>query len=167
MARDCVRPAARRWLQRERVWTATVAGNGVIMTIFLWHLSAALFALGVLHFVGFPQPAGGSAWWWATRPIWLVCATIPLVALIAIFGRVERPRRCRYVANGAGAPLAIGAGTALLSIAVFGVACSNVGDLLANARVDLAGVPVTPVQLLLSAVAGTALVRHAARRTIV
>ncbi len=44
-----VRPAAQRWLQRDRVWTVTVAGNGMIMTIFLWHLTAALIAVGVLH----------------------------------------------------------------------------------------------------------------------
>ena len=162
-----VRPAAQRWLQRERVWTTTVAGNGVIMTVFLWHLSAALIAIGALHYVGFPQPAGGSAFWWTTRPMWIVCAAMPLAALIAIFGRLERPRRTSYVANGRGAPFAIGLGTALLSIAVFGIACSNLADLLANTRVDLAVVPVTPVQLLVAALSGAALVRHAASRTVV
>jgi hypothetical protein len=161
-----VRPAAQRWLLRERVWTVTVAGNGMIMTIFLWHLSAALIAIGVLHAVGFPQPAGGSAAWWATRPIWIAAATIPLLGLLAAFGRLERPRPCRYISGGASAPFAMGLGIALLSIAVFGVACSNVADLLGNARVQLAVLPVTPVQLFLCALFGGALVRRAAHRAV-
>src|SRR5262245_44639406 len=43
-----VRPLAQRWLARPRVWTAVIAGNGVIMTIFLWHLTALLIALSAL-----------------------------------------------------------------------------------------------------------------------
>jgi fucose 4-O-acetylase-like acetyltransferase len=161
-----VRPVAQRWLQRPRVWTVTVAGNGVIMTIFLWHLTAALVALCALQLVGFPQPEGGSAMWWATRPIWLVSAALPLVGLLALFARFERPRRTTYVAASPWAPFVIGLGTALLSIAVFGVACSNIHDLLGNADVQLAVVAVTPVQLLLCALLGSALVTRAARRAV-
>jgi hypothetical protein len=160
------RPAVSRWLQRERVWTATVAGNGVIMTIFLWHLSAALIAIAALHFVGFPQPDGGSAMWWLTRPIWLVAAMLPLLALLAMFARFERPRAAQYTAAGRGAPVYAGVGTALLSFAVFGVACSNIHDLLGNARVDVAVLAITPVQLLLCALLGIALVNRAARRAV-
>jgi hypothetical protein len=161
-----LRPAMQRVLQRQRVWTTVVAGNGVIMTIFLWHLTAALIAVGVLYHVGFPQPSGGTGLWWATRPFFIGSALIPLVAFIAVLGRFERPRPMQYEKTGPFSPIAIGAGTALLSIVVFGIACSNLADLLANAHVNIAIATVTPLQLLAAAGIGLALVRSAARRAV-
>jgi hypothetical protein len=158
------RPVVTRWLARERLWTGVVFGNGVIMTIFLWHLTAALLAVGALHLLGAPQPAGGTGLWWITRPIWLACAAVPLVGFIAVFARFERPRPSRYEATSAYSPVVVGIGVALLAIVVFGVACSNLADILANKQFTLAVVPVTPVQLLIGALLGSALVDHAARR---
>jgi hypothetical protein len=146
------------------VWTAVIAGNGVIMTIFLWHLTAALLTIATLYRLGFPQPTGGSALWWATRPLFIGAALIPLVALVRTFGRVERPQPARYVATCAHGRATAGVGIALLSFAVFGIACSNVADLVANARVDVAFVTVTSLQLLAITGAGLACVRHAAVR---
>jgi peptidoglycan/LPS O-acetylase OafA/YrhL len=62
-----LRPAATRWLQHRKVWASVIVANSMIMTIFLWHLTAALVAVLVLFPVGFPQPRGGSALWWAWR----------------------------------------------------------------------------------------------------
>jgi fumarate reductase subunit D len=42
-----LREPAGRWLARARVWRAVVAGNGLAMTAFLWHLSAAFVVMGV------------------------------------------------------------------------------------------------------------------------
>ena len=89
---------------------------------------------------------------------------ISAVALVAVFARLERPRPARYVGAARNASITNGIGTALLSIAVFGVACSNVADLLANSRIDLAVVPVTPLQLVVATLIGVALVRRAASR---
>ena len=158
-----LRTRVTRWLQRGRVWTVVVAGNGVIMTIFLWHLTAALFAIGVLYHVGFPQAAGGSVLWWLTRPLWLAAAAVPLAALIAVFGRSERPHAARYEAAGADAELAVGLGVALLAFGVFRVACSNLADITANARISVAVVTVTPLEVLAVGLLGFALVRHAVR----
>ena len=139
-----LRPYAQRWLARPRVWTAVVAGNGVIMTIFLWHLTAALVALDVLYHVGFPQPAGGSALWWVTRPAWIAAAAVPLLALVALFGRIERPRPARYLATSPASPALASTGIALLSFAVFGIACTNLADIIAGAPVDVAVVARDP-----------------------
>ena len=87
-----LRPAITRWLQGEKPWTIVVAGNGVIMTIFLWHLSAMLFSVALLYPLGFPQPDGGTAAWWITRPLWILVGVIPLVAIVAVLGRFERPK---------------------------------------------------------------------------
>lgn len=83
----------RRWLRRRRVWTAVVAINGVIMTLYLWHMVPVLVAALTLYPTGLmPQPPIGSASWFAWRPVWVaVCAAL-LGVLVAVFSRVERPR---------------------------------------------------------------------------
>jgi hypothetical protein len=86
-----LRPAATRWLGRARNWTAVVAASSMIMTIFLWHLTALLIAVLTLYPLGFPQPAGGSAAWWALRPLWIAALTAVLAGLVVVFARFERP----------------------------------------------------------------------------
>ena len=87
-----VRPVATRALQRRRLWTAVIAVNGSIMTIFLWHLTALAVGAALLLNPAspFPQPVVGTATWWMTRLPWLATMTIVLVALVAAFGRYER-----------------------------------------------------------------------------
>jgi fucose 4-O-acetylase-like acetyltransferase len=87
-----VRPAVTRWLARRRNWTIVVAANSMIMTIFLWHLTALLIAVLALYPIGFPQPDGGTAEWWALRPLWLTVLAVVLAGLVAVFARFERPR---------------------------------------------------------------------------
>jgi hypothetical protein len=86
-----LRPAATRWLARARNWTAVVAANSMIMTIFLWHLTALLVAVLALYPLGFPQPEGGTATWWALRPLWVACLAVVLAGFVAVFARFERP----------------------------------------------------------------------------
>ena len=78
-----------RWLARPAPWKAVVGANAVIMTVLLWHLTALLVAAVVLLPLGFPQPAGGTALWWAWRPIWIGVLIVFLVSFVAIFGRAE------------------------------------------------------------------------------
>jgi hypothetical protein len=89
-----VQAHARRWLAGRRMWTATVAINGNIMTLFIWHLTATtLVALAAYLAGGFGlrlEP-GSSEWWWARFP-WLAANAIALVLLVLAFGRFERPR---------------------------------------------------------------------------
>ena len=85
---------ARRWLTGRIAWTATVAVNANIMTIFIWHLTATvLVVFGAYLAGGFGlrlQP-GSSEWWWS-RFLWLAANAIALVPLVVVFGRFERPR---------------------------------------------------------------------------
>src|SRR5215469_11337435 len=85
---------ARRWLTGRVVWTATVAVNGNIMTIFIWHLTATvLVVFGAYLAGGFGlrlQP--GSSAWWLSRFLWLAANAIALIPLVVVFGRFERPR---------------------------------------------------------------------------
>lgn len=84
----------RRWLERITPWTATVLINGMIMTIFLWHLTASTLLIGgamVAGDIGLTA-APGSPTWWLLRPIWLALYLVALAGLAMIFGRFERDR---------------------------------------------------------------------------
>jgi hypothetical protein len=68
-----------------------VALNAVVLTIFLWHLSAAVLlagGLGAAHLL--PTPQVDTAGWWLWRIPWLVMLTVVLAVLVAIFGPIER-----------------------------------------------------------------------------
>jgi hypothetical protein len=84
---------ARRWLNRRNVWAGTVAVNGAIMTLFIWHLTATVLVVLVAYLAGgfgLRLQPGSSEWWWSRLP-WLAANAIALVPLVVIFGRFERP----------------------------------------------------------------------------
>jgi hypothetical protein len=84
----------RRWLARPTPWTLTVMINGMIMTIFLWHLTASTLVIGlalVLGNVGLTAEPG-SGGWWALRPVWLAAYLAALAVLAPIFSGFERGR---------------------------------------------------------------------------
>lgn len=88
-----VRPAVDRVLARPRAWAAVVAANGMVMTVFLWHLTAMVVIAGATLPTGWmPQPPAGSAAWWAWRPLWLALLGLALVPFVAVFSRVETAR---------------------------------------------------------------------------
>jgi fucose 4-O-acetylase-like acetyltransferase len=86
-----LRPALQRWLERPRPWTFTIAVNGVIMTLFLWHMTAYLLAILLLWPMGLGQQADSTPRWWVERVVWLGVPALILAGLVAIFGRFERP----------------------------------------------------------------------------
>jgi hypothetical protein len=88
-----LRPRLGRWLKRPRPWSATIAVNSVIMTLFLWHMTAFLLAILVLWPLGFGHEQDSTARWWLERVVWVVVPGLILLGLIAIFGRFERSPR--------------------------------------------------------------------------
>lgn len=89
-----LRDRGNRWLRRTRPWTAVVAVNTVILTVFLWHLTAAVVAAVALYPAGvLPQPQLGTAAWFLLRLPWLVALALVVMALVAVFGRIERRGR--------------------------------------------------------------------------
>ncbi|MGI9584383.1 MAG: acyltransferase family protein [Acidimicrobiia bacterium] len=79
-----------RWLHKPIIWSGVVYINSIIMTIFLWHLTAFVIAILILYPLGFGQPTEPSATWWTERIIWIAAPTIVLSLLVAIFGRFEQ-----------------------------------------------------------------------------
>jgi peptidoglycan/LPS O-acetylase OafA/YrhL len=85
-------PAVTRFLERNRAaWTAVVAANGVSMSVYLWHFTAAIAASGLLYgFDALPTAAIGSGQWWLQKLPLLGLAALFLVPIVAVVSRVER-----------------------------------------------------------------------------
>ena len=103
-------PAVKRLTARARNWHGVVAFSGVIMTVYLWHLSAMslVAAAGLFTFNGemFRIEPGTTAWW-LTRPVWVAILVVITLGLVAVFARFEwrisaatAPRRRRVVTAG-------------------------------------------------------------------
>jgi peptidoglycan/LPS O-acetylase OafA/YrhL len=119
-----------RFAHRERPWHVVVALSGVMMTIYLWHLTAMtlvasvfLFAFGGRAFKIEP----GTTEWWLTRPVWLFVLISVTLVLVAIFAPFEwrirdtpPPAHVRYVVVGV---LLIAAAAAAVSY--FGLATTD------------------------------------------
>jgi len=82
----------RRWLAGPTPWTAVVLINGMIMTVFLWHLTASTLSIGVALWLGGAglDVAPGSGAWWALRPLWIAVYLLALLPFALGFGRFER-----------------------------------------------------------------------------
>ena len=82
----------RRLLDKAGLWTATVLMNGMIMTIYLWHLTAFVLVVVAAWLAGgaglHSEPGSGE--WWLLRPLWFGLYIATLLPLIAAFARFER-----------------------------------------------------------------------------
>lgn len=83
---------ARRLLNILHVWAATVLINGMIMTLYLWHLTlmVAVIALSAVSGGIGLKLAPGSPSWWYTRPLWMAMLALLLIPFVALFGWLER-----------------------------------------------------------------------------
>jgi Acyltransferase family len=95
-----VRGPVTRWLNKERPWRAVVAVNGMIMTMYLWHMTALLLAVLALWPLGFGRSDASSAGYWLERPLWVGASGLILARLVAVFGRFERPAISSRAARG-------------------------------------------------------------------
>lgn len=82
-----------RWLARPRRWMAVVAVNAVVLTLYLWHMTAVLIVAAALVLTGIlPRYPVDSTAWLLLRIPWLLALAVVLIALVRLFGRWERPR---------------------------------------------------------------------------
>ena len=83
--------SARRMLDGITAWTTVVLINGMIMTVYLWHLTAfvlVMVAAWMLGGIGLHAVPGSSEWWLA-RPIWFALYIALLFPFILLFARYE------------------------------------------------------------------------------
>lgn len=88
-----LRPALTRWLQRPGPWKTTIFLNSVIMTLFLWHMTAYFVVLLFLWPMGVGREQDSTLTWWLLRPVFIGLSALVLAAIVGIVGRFERPRR--------------------------------------------------------------------------
>lgn len=79
-------------LQDSWLWTAIVAVNLVIMSVFLWHVVPVILLATILWTAGvaLPGPAGSMSWL-AFRPVWALLLVLLLIPVVLLLTRVERP----------------------------------------------------------------------------
>lgn len=84
-------PVGRRLLDGVRTWTAVILVNGMIMTIYLWHLTAFILVVALAYAAGIGlETYPGSGAWWAWRPAWFALYGITVLPFIAVFARFEQ-----------------------------------------------------------------------------
>ncbi len=84
-----LRDPVNRWLAKPKPWIAVIAANSVIMTVYLWHLTAYSITFLLLKKIGFNRMPAGQSGWWIERPVWIILSAIILIVLIKLFGRFE------------------------------------------------------------------------------
>ena len=162
LARDRVS----RWLQGTRPWSAVIAANSMIMTVFLWHLTALLIAVVTAYPLGFPQHEGGSAAWWATRPLWLAILTALLVPLVVIFWRFEKPTFKAGAERPAPDRASVIVGVTLLVIGMAGFAQGGFAGVTGSEGTDLGLFEANPLLSAIHLTAALVLLRTTSRGAI-
>jgi hypothetical protein len=87
------RDVVARWADRRGNWRLIVAISGFTMSIYVWHLTALslVIAAGIFTLDGVTfslEP--GTAWWWATRPVFYVVLMAVTALFVTVFGVFER-----------------------------------------------------------------------------
>lgn len=84
---------------RPKVWAGVVAANTVAMSVYLWHMTAAVIVSAAIHLtIGLPEVVVGSAGWWWWKVPTIVGSMLVLAPIVAVVSKVERrallaPRR--------------------------------------------------------------------------
>jgi fucose 4-O-acetylase-like acetyltransferase len=134
-------PAASRLLASDRLWRVVSWLNDRVLTVYLWQMapvivvSVALYPWGVV-----PQPAIGSAGWWALRPAWIAVLALVLTPAAIWLARFELPLRRRPGADaGAAPPPAMLAPAWSSALSAVLIAAGIVVEVVAIARIAIDG----------------------------
>ena len=119
----------RRALSNVKLWAATVLINGMIMTLYLWHITVLIVIVSLAYFAGGfgmgIEP--GTDAWWMTRPLWigvLYAVLLPVTLLMSPFERLARGPEAPVPGAGrqVGGAIMICLGVAYLALFGFGKA---------------------------------------------
>ncbi len=83
------------WLRNTRPWAWVILLNQMIMSIYLWHITAMIVVLGLAVLCGgiglHMEP--GTGLWWALRPVWVGLYVLMLAPFVLVFLRFETNSR--------------------------------------------------------------------------
>ncbi len=115
-----LRPAVQRWMARSGARRRVQWLHSVLLTTFLWHVTAITLGGAAARGAGAPEPAIGSGLWWALRPAWLVWLLPFLLVLIWLFRRAEVHPPGRPIADHPLAAAAAGFGVFAMAVGILG-----------------------------------------------
>ncbi len=113
-------PRVTAWLAADaRAWTAVVGANGLAMTVYLWHMTAAVAVLAVFdQFALIGDDAPGTAGWWLAKIPFVIAAVGTMAVIVPRLGGIERAALLSPKADWAGSPWLLLAGAVVLSTAL-------------------------------------------------
>lgn len=90
-----IESAVNRWLCRPGPWSWVILLNQMIMSVYLWHITAMIALVGLLMALGGVGLAmePGTGLWWSLRPVWLVGFVLAIIPFLAVFMRFENASR--------------------------------------------------------------------------
>ncbi len=148
-----------KWLQNARPWAWVILLNQMIMSVYLWHLTAMIIVVGIavqLGGIGLRlEPGVGE--WWMMRPLWVILNIVVLIPLVLVFLRFEAGSKASIKAqpgplqaipgafitcgglvmmamSGIGADNFIGVNWVAVGLVVFGVLIATIGFTLKSTR---------------------------------
>jgi hypothetical protein len=83
------RKTVANWLEKVDAWRVVIAANAVVLTVFVWHMTALLVVLVLYRAIGGELLAFPSLAWWDQRWFWLIAPVFVLAPFVAAFGRFE------------------------------------------------------------------------------
>jgi hypothetical protein len=85
-------PRVRGLMSGRRAWGLVRQLNAQVMNAYLWHMTPVIIIAVAFYPTGvLPQPAVGTAAWFALRLAWFALLTVVLVPLVAFVSWAERP----------------------------------------------------------------------------
>ena len=154
------------WLQRRRPWRAVTHLNRVVLTAYLWHVTAVTASVSILYPLGLPQPEIGTAQWWMLRPV-LVVSMIPLLGiLLVVLGRFEIHPDTPVLEHrlGARCVAAMAFGTFAMAVCLLGFGATGFIELADERGVSLLVFQFNPLQNVLHGLIGVVAMTIALRR---
>ena len=113
-------PRVTAWLERTPMaWKSVVVANSFAMTVYLWHMTAAVVVLGAFDASGLLSGAqpGSVAWWLAKIPFIAVCVGV-LALIVPKLSKIERSALLSPKGDWPFSPVALLGGAVLVSVAL-------------------------------------------------
>ncbi len=113
-------PVVSGFLTRSRrAWAAVVAANSFAVSVYLWHMTAAVAASAVFYlFRALPTAAVGTNDWWLQKLPLLALSLVFLTGIVAVVSRVERTALLAPRAPWQGGPASMLVSAAVVSASI-------------------------------------------------
>jgi len=93
-------PAISDFLARNQIaWRAVIGANAIAMSVYLWHMTAAMIVIGAMHLtIGLPTAAVGTGAWFVAKVPLILASTVVLALIVRRVAPIEQralvaPRR--------------------------------------------------------------------------